>query len=350
MTASDSKTAEFARLFDLFERLASRKSRAINGESHTTTLNSMPVPPDLALVVNSLASLVDTRKQRGDTRSKKSGGRARRNTVASPGMTIHDIDSDDEDDASLAKFPLGKKYPFTFKMMLYKLYQLDDWAEKVKQVLERSQIEYKPLAKIGSEEEGQEVMDEEGMEVEDKPSGRVHFKAGVVSGGARRPYVRPRSHSVLVLGKGRDVGAGPTSPGRMSKQVVLEETRAVKKRCVGRRKSMGGPPTVEAEVGRVGGGWVYDAAVSSFESTARRDMGAFVAPGLQPRSRYQSLGGMRKVAATRGIRVGSPNTPGVPWEKPQEGRVMARRRALSAMENLKPDVMQQRLMKRPFGL
>lgn len=347
MTASDSKTAEFARLFDLFERLASRKSRAINGEGHTTNLDdvrSLPVPSDLAPVVHSLASLVGTRKHR-EERLKKSGGRARRNTVASPGMTLHDIDSDDEDETSLAKFPLGKKYPFTFKMMLYKLYQLDDWAEKVKQVLEKSQIEYKPLAETGSE-----VGDQEGMEVEEKPSGRVHFKAGIAGGGARRPYVRPRSHSVLVVGKCRDVGTGPISPGRAPRQAVLEETRAVKKRCVGRRKSMSGPLAVEAEVGKIGGGWVYDAAVSSFESTARQETGVFVVPGPQARPRYQSLGGARKAgAAAHRISAGTPNALGAPWEK-NEGGKTTRRRASSVMDNSKSDGVRQRLMKRPFGL
>lgn len=347
MTVSDSKTAEFARLFDLFERLASRKSRAINGEGHTTNLDdarSLPVPPDLAPVVHSLACLVGTRKHR-EERLKKSGGRARRNTVASPDMTLHDIDSDDEDEASLAKFPLGKKYPFTFKMMLYKLYQLEDWAEKVKQVLEKSQIEYKPLAETGSE-----VVDQEEMEVEETPSGRVHFKAGIAGGGLRRPYVRPRSYSVLVVGKCRDIGTGSTSPGRAPRQAVLEETRAVKKRCVGRRKSMSGPLAAEAEVGKIGG-WVYDAAVSSFESTARQETGVFVAPGPQARPRYQSLGGARKGgAATRRISAGAPNALGAPGDKNEGGRMTTRRRASSVMNNSKPGEMRQRLMKRPFGL
>lgn len=332
MTASDSKTAEFARLFDLFERLASRKSRAINDEARTTTLDdscSLPVPPDLAPVVHSLASLVSTRKSRGGEQFKEGRGRGRRSTVASSEMTTHDIASDDEDEVSLAKFPLGKKYPFTFKMMLYKLYQLDDWAEKVKQVLERSQIEYKPLAETGS----QVVVDQEEMGVEEKSNGRVHFKAGVAIAGARRPYVRPRSYSVLVVGKSRDIGTGPNSPGRAPKQAILEETRAIKRRCVGRRKSMSGPLTMEAGMGRIGEGWVYDAAVSSFESTVRHEMGVFVGPGPQARSRYQSLGGTRKVGIFN-----------------EGGRIAARRRALSVMEHSKPDEVHQRLTKRPFGV
>ncbi|KAF9460535.1 hypothetical protein BDZ94DRAFT_896823 [Collybia nuda] len=327
MTASDSKTAEFARLFDLFERLASRKSRAINDENRTTTLDdipSLPVPPDLVPVVKSLTSLMSTRRP---VRGKEGKGRGHRDAT-SLGVATHDIDSEDEDEVSLPNFPLGKKYPFTFKMMLYKLYQLDDWAEKVKQVLERSQIEYKPLAEAGSNVavDGKEVV------VEEKPSGRVHFKVGVASGGPRRPYARPRSYSVLIVGKARDIGTAPMSPGR-ARRATIEDTRAVKKRCVGRRKSISGPLTAGAGMARSGEGWIYDAAVSSFESTAHRETGVFVAPGPQARSRYQSLGETRK--------AGKGN---------EGGRIMARNRALSVIGHSKPFEMKQILMKRPFGL
>lgn len=329
MVASDSKTAEFARLFDLFERLASRKSRTLAMED----TQSPSVPADLAPVVNRLAGLVGNRKHEGDARQKKLGGRARRNTVAALGVVSREPAAIDEDEESLEKFPLGKKYPFTFKMMLYKLYQLDDWAQKVKEVLEKSQIEYKPLAE---KDEGEQI---EGPTSGDLvQEGRVHFKAGVA--GPRRP-IRPRSHSVSVFGLGRDAGPIMTSPKSPNFRTAIEEDkRAVKKRCVGRRKSIGGP--LSSDVGRVGGvgGWIYDAAISSAESTGRRETSEFVAPV------YPSVGnGMRSIRGTRRVSLGNL---GKFAQQGVEGGTAVRKRALSVMDSLTPVHAQRKQMKRAF--
>ncbi|RDB15748.1 hypothetical protein Hypma_003632 [Hypsizygus marmoreus] len=343
MTTSDSKTAEFARLFDLFERLAARKSRNVPYDSSNAMedIRSLPVPADLAPVVNSLAGIVGTRKCQDELRQRKkptNGGRARRNTVATPDSSNRKMDSDDSDDEeSLAKFPLGNKYPFTFRLMLHKLYQLDDWAQKVKEVLERSQIEYKPLAETELEvkKDDKEALEEARV----RSDGRVHFKAGIVAG-SRRPAVRPRSHSV-VLGKGNNAGAlSPKSP--KFRGPGEEDTRAVKKRCVGRRKSVSGPLTMES--GRIGGSWVYDAAVASSEFTGRQEtLPPFVGP---QGSKYQGLGmGTRKIEGTRRVSLGAP----VMSSQPQglNGGIAARRRALSVMNNMTP-VQEHKQMKRPF--
>lgn len=317
MTTSNSKTAEFARLFDFFDRLASRKVR--NGSHNDdTTIAGMEdvrsVPADLAPVVKSLAALVGTRKLQDDARQekKKTAARTLKNTIASLSHDMLDADDEyDEDEESLAKFPLGKRYPFTFRMMLHKLYQMDDWAQKVKEVLEMSQIEYKPLAEQAVVEVKVEI-------AEEKSEGRIHFKPGVATGGSRRPAMRPRSHSVAVVGKGRDYSdkglASPVKPPK-HKEPPHEEIRVVKKRCVGRRKSMSGP--ISADTGRIGGVWIYDAAVSSVEFTGR-DTIEHAAPR---RPRYQSLGtGAKKDR-----------------EEPQQNRdgMVARRRALSVLDNMK---------------
>ncbi|KAG5643885.1 hypothetical protein DXG03_009515 [Asterophora parasitica] len=334
--ASESKTAEFARLFDLFERLASRKSRTRNDENHDDVVRSMPLPADLAPVVTSLAGLVGTRKHQEDAHDKKSNKRARRNTVATSSRNGHD--SDDSDDMeTLAKFPLGKRYPFTFKLMLHKLYQLDDWAQKVKEVLERSQIEYKPLAERDAEEE--KKVEEE----EQQQDGRVHFKAGTAGGGSRRPAVRPRSHSVMALnnGKGREAVLLSPSP-KSSRQwgPAGEDVRAVKKRCVGRRKSLSGPL---GEVGRIGGSWVYDAAVSSVEFTGRELQADQLKAGGDEMSKHPSLGaGPAKVAGRRRISLGATSATA---QQQHLASGMARRRALSVMNNLTTAQAQR---KRPF--
>jgi hypothetical protein len=217
---------------------------------------------------------------------------------------------DDGDVESLAKFPLGKRYPFTFRLMLHKLYQLDDWAQKVKEVLERSQIEYKPLAEQTVKEEAKAET------ITDKSERRIRFKPGVVTGGSRRPTMRPRSYSVGVSVKGRDHGErGQASPTKSLGRVEPphEEVRAVKKRCVGRRKSMSGP--ISTDTGRVGGVWVYAAAVSSTEFTGRD---AIEYTAIR-RAGYQFIGESAKVSVEQPLQ----NT----------GRRIARRRALSVLDN-----------------
>ena len=315
MIASDSKTTEFARLLDFFERLASRKARAShNDDTNSSGIEDVrSVPADLAPVVRSLAALVGTRKQQDNARQKAA---SRTRQIPASGLSDGMLDAEDEnvdsdgDVESLAKFPLGKRYPFTFRLMLHKLYQLDDWAQKVKEVLARSQIEYKPLAEQTMKEEAKVGTNTE------KSEGRTRFRPGVVTGGSRRPTMRPRSHSVAVSGKARDHGErGPASPTKSPRPMepLHEEIRAVKKRCVGRRKSMSGP--ISADTGRVGGVWVYAAAVSSAEFTGRdtieyRDTRR---PG------YQFLGESAKASVEKSLQ--------------DTGRRIARRRALSVLDN-----------------
>ncbi|KAG6916192.1 hypothetical protein DXG01_008074 [Tephrocybe rancida] len=332
--ASESKTAEFARLFDFFERLASHNSRSrTKGDKISIDdLASTALPADLAPVVNNLAGLVGTRNHKTDAQ-KKTGGRKRSHTIATTtAVAGHPTESDNDDDESLAKFPLGKKYTFTFRLMLHKLYQMDEWKQKVKDVLERSQIDYKPLAETTMA--ATKKKQEEG-EKEKKQDGRVHFKAGI-AGGSRRPTIRTRANSVLALGRGRD--AGPLSPHLKSPIVKTsapadEEVRAIKKRCVGRRKSMSGP--LAAEAGRIGGSWVYDAAVSSAEISARSGSTQYHSENNVSLKSYAGLGlGVPgKVVGKRRVSLGGAvvgQLPGV------ENGVAKRRRALSVMDNMTP--------------
>ncbi|KAK7012228.1 hypothetical protein R3P38DRAFT_2790833 [Favolaschia claudopus] len=279
------KNAEFARLFNLFEMLANRKARmAAAGSTSLDDTYAITIPADLEPVVRSLATVVPPR----DIPST----RRRRNTVAALGRPPSlDDDSDSESDESIAKFPLGdKSFMFTFKMMIHKLYQVDEWATKVREVLEKSQIEYKPLA----EQELIRVATTTAPAVERPANGRVHFKAEVSVGGRKSLPLAPsrtRSHSV----------AAPTRPAATNNiraplqtptiTIASTETRATKKRCVGRRKSVSGPLS-PAE------GWFYDAAVSAAELPERLPadpIRAFpsstptTAGRPRPRPRYQSL-------------------------------------------------------------
>ena len=226
-------------------------------------------------------------------------------------------------------------------------------------MLERSQNEYKPLAETavamevdrkGDQEQGSGV-GLDGQATSTVQDGRVHFKAGTPSGSRKPGANRPRSHSLAVIvgGKARD-GTSLKSP-RLSPtkptppKAAAEETRAVKKRCVGRRKSVSGP-LVTLETGLIGGNWVYDATISAAEPTGRRETWdgiGFAVPA--PVLKVGSVGGgKRSVRGTRRVSLGAPGLR-------SEGVVgglgySTRRRALSVINNLGPTHTGAKQMKR----
>ncbi|SJL03366.1 uncharacterized protein ARMOST_06720 [Armillaria ostoyae] len=242
----DSKTAEFANLFALFENIATRRSRMADNDDDRQILADA-VPKDLEPIVRNLASLVDTHPQ--------VQGRSRRNTVA----------------GSEDKFPLGERYPFTFKMMLHKLYELDDWGKKVKDVLERSQNEFKPLS------ETPEKLKEKERRVASalaSPEPRVRFDKDATAGRPRRGSVattttRPRSHTVGAIGRPKDLVTmrEKLERNKETDRETPDDVRIIKKRCVGRRQPSETIPE-DSSVRRRH--WVYDAAVSSFEVNERQ--------------------------------------------------------------------------------
>jgi hypothetical protein len=279
MATSPEKTAEFAKLFDLFEMLANRRSRIAATGSTLDDTRAIPIPADLESVFRSLATTVVPLRQSPSNRSH-------RNTVAALGRTTEgdgDGDSDDSDVESVAKFPLGRTYTFTFKMMIHKLYQVDEWAQKVRDVLKKSQIEYKPLA------EREEVKK---VETDASPvaAGRVHFKAEVTVGGKKTIPLAPsraRSHSIAAPSKITANVRAPSAALTVA-TTVQDDVRAVKKRCIGRRKSVSGPLSPASPIGE---GWIYDAAISSAEICERIPVECTTTftPVTRPRPRYQSL-------------------------------------------------------------
>ncbi|KAJ7606142.1 hypothetical protein DFH06DRAFT_1019470 [Mycena polygramma] len=287
-TTSAEKTAEFAKLFDLFEMLANRRSRRTPATGSTLDDTcAITVPADLEPVFRSLATAVPPRQPLS--------GRARRNTVAALGRTTFpDDDDSDSDVESVAKFPLGKTYTFTFKMMIHKLYQADEWAQKVRDVLKKSQIEYKPLA------EKEQVKKVEAAASPPVADGRVRFKAEVTVGGKKTmPLAPSRTRSHSVAGPSRMVAntRAPSATSATPPPITLhDDARAVKKRCIGRRKSVSGPLSPASPVGE---GWIYDAAVSSAEIRERVTVGTTTStPAIRPRQRYQSLQtGTRKIGS-----------------------------------------------------
>ncbi|KAF8912372.1 hypothetical protein CPB85DRAFT_1434428 [Mucidula mucida] len=268
----DAKHAEFANLFASFEKIATRRSRE-TGDSQSDSakdfLSSLDeaIPKDLEPVIRNLYSLVDSHPQ--------VQRRSRRNTVAAD------------------KFPAGTQYPFTFKKMLHDLYEMDDWKQKVQDVLQQSQSQYKSLTDL-EEKEGEKEREKK------KISGaepRVRFDKDVISAGrTRRPSVvgRARSHTVTGVGK------QPMSPIRPDTKVIKQhlsptgDARVVKKRCVGRRPSIGGDIKH----------WVYASAVSSVEVNDGRRSPAELEVPMKKASKYAALqeeGGPRTASVRRRV-------------------------------------------------
>ncbi|KAF9077982.1 hypothetical protein BDP27DRAFT_1281868 [Rhodocollybia butyracea] len=303
------KNAEFARLFDLFDKLASRRSCPAADFGDSDDANTSPVPTQLQPVFRNLVALVTPRTTSGSAR------KGRRNPVAAPSSEV--IESDSE---SIAKFPINKQYPFKFKLMLHKLYELEEWGEKVREVLERSQKEFKPLAEKENTREARKNKDQVegkgGAVLEETVRSRADI--GIQSQVKRKG--RPRSHTMASFGKGKEATHNLGSMGSTARAEPRDDERAVKRRCVGRRKSLSGLSIGKKAV------WVFDAAVASSEINERLREGDILAPS--PSDRYGALQINRKTVPLR-CRVSSDATSALAESKIQQIEVYNKRRSLS---------------------
>ncbi|KAI6001249.1 hypothetical protein EDD15DRAFT_2145011, partial [Pisolithus albus] len=260
------RTAEFARLFDIFDRVATRRSRA-NAGANIDVISAddiAHVPAEFAPVLKSLSTVLAMRTQ-GDTKhERRTPTQITTSNVSPRDTTSHEEVSENKEEVESPTFPLSERYPFTFKLMLHKLYDLDEWASKVKNALEASKSQFKPLAEkvesIVKEARGKEkAMDRKALLEREQ---------------------RGENRGALVM------------PRERAKSIARNEgDRALKKRCVGRRKSVSGP--MEA-----GGVWVYDAAISAVEVNGPRPTVEITLSettdrpsGQDGRTRYQSLAG-----------------------------------------------------------
>ncbi|KAJ4470139.1 hypothetical protein J3R30DRAFT_3408679 [Lentinula aciculospora] len=307
---SAAKNAEFARLFELFEKLASRRSRATDVEEPLAMDDPhiLSIPTDLQPVFRNLATLVTPRTASASAR------RERRNTIAG----AFGSDGIDTNTELVANFPIGKQYPFKFKMMLHKLYELEDWRTKVREVLERSQKEFKPLAEtIHRSESREDEGGENGPRGAATTASRVHFSPEFVGNSPPKQMGRPRSHTVASeSGRGkelasRNVGSAPRVEPR-------DDERAVKKRCVGRRKSMSG---ISGEFST----WVFDSTVASSEINERVES---TVPSTILRYGALQEDGRKRVPTRRMSSVAS-TTPIIDEIHHADGRRFKKRRATS---------------------
>ncbi|KAF7309794.1 Deacetylase sirtuin-type domain-containing protein [Mycena indigotica] len=280
-TTTADKNAEFAKLFDLFEMLATRRSRKTPlTDADLDDTQTIPVPTELESVFRKLSNNLNIVPPRAT-------GRARRNTVAGVAKKSQvnaDSESDETDAESMAKFPLGRTHAFTFRKMIHHLYQAEEWGTKVREVLQRSKLEYKSLAEQTTT--GPATKETEStINTTPHVPGRVYFKTEVkVSGKKPAPLAvqgRRRAHSIGGLSSRRSLPTSPTSPTPPARALDDKGARATKKRCIGRRKSVAG---LEGHAD----GWFYDAAISS---TERVEPLMSLSANILNRPRHQSLHG-----------------------------------------------------------
>jgi hypothetical protein len=231
---------------------------------------------------------------------------------------------DDLDMASIISVPRfgeeqGKEFRFNFRHMLHKLYP-QDWKAKVQEALEQSKMDYKPLA------EKLKDLEKTGS-VSTRPSGPKDSERTSVqacrSPGAASKGTRHRSNSTAsVMHATPAVLARPVGTSRGQ----AGELRALKKRCVGRRKSFGEGAQRTNEAGALtGGGWTYDGQASHVEDRgtlkdrrrARRQSltgpGALLEdPGKSVPSQVELRAGDRRaVGRKRALTTGHPQRPTV---------------------------------------
>ncbi|TEB33125.1 hypothetical protein FA13DRAFT_1790175 [Coprinellus micaceus] len=281
------RAAEFTRLLNFFDQLASRgkKRQTLTEACNNATESPASYEPIHASVstskVNKLKDFYHATaslKTFGNLSNFPgySGARAKQSRkVSGSELSVTESVKSEDDDSRLVeeedahppgKFPMGRERPFTFKLMLHKLYGRDDWAKKVHEALEQSQKEYKPLSGCS---EGVGV----GKEWEvggDGDGGNVDGAGG-----------RDRSGEYLNPAKGRGEQTASSSWRQRSLSAAThsasnggiwkigdgrrEMARAVKKRCIGRRKSHNGPLNASTQAGNP---WVYDAMVSQRDHEA----------------------------------------------------------------------------------
>ncbi|TFK25103.1 hypothetical protein FA15DRAFT_640012 [Coprinopsis marcescibilis] len=321
MTA-ETRATEMSKLVSFFKYLADRASRG----SSATKVNVGPerIPNDITPVV---ANIVNTRN---GLLAKKDNAKLRTGRSISPTST----ELSDDDSESVAEFPLGKQYNFTFRHMLHKLYQRDDWLKKVQEALEQSQQEYKPLAERLEEMERERESKEKSKEKENKEIGEAH-RALKDQVGGKRGTVRPRSFSVASVA---------TDPLKVALPILGDndqnqgEIRALKRRCVGRRISMNGP--LEKEGNETGGGWAFDARISQSE-----DRSIWDTQDLK-RARRQTLGG--STVPTSAVCSFGNNEEAEIDREPNTGRTFVRKRTLTAVSTRALSQSKSTGLKRPL--
>lgn len=172
----EGRKAEFARFFDRLIHRASRKDKTCM-PPETCKPPAVPVDP-AQLTIENLSGTLPSKNVRQQDTGHAASAQPCSSAVTGEGSTTDDASPDDLTN----DFTVGRWYPFTFKMMLHKLYELEEWGEKVKDVLERSRKDFKPLSEVNWEKKISSA--------DERPQGRAQFKLKQQEVGVRGSSVR----------------------------------------------------------------------------------------------------------------------------------------------------------------
>ncbi|KAI0285254.1 hypothetical protein BC826DRAFT_973033 [Russula brevipes] len=297
-------STEFARLYYFFDKLTQPRSRGRTQDQESMSLETAtdgPVPEDIAPLLKNLSAIL-TKDEPVDgyvsgaseaqvsipetpttalastfdipaphPATDHASTRPRRNTVAvsapqsQPSTRAAAVAiADREGPPGQTRFPLReRRYPFTFKLLLHKLYDLEDWAAKVQEVLAASQEQFRSLGSTpasggGGGGGGNNNNNSPGGPRSPGSPGTATF-SGSLFGTAPLPVESPPTRRRRAQST-KATDAATARPGPASPRPP-QTSRAVKKRIVNRRRSTSGL----GEVGKMGE-WTYDAAVSSVDA------------------------------------------------------------------------------------
>jgi hypothetical protein len=310
-TTSYEKSAEFARLYYFFEKLTQPRSRERIQEQESTlsreTIADGSVPEDIAPLLKNLSAIL-TKDEPEDGDALGTGEaqvsipdtpmtalastfaitspppppptlpnsadhpstRPRRYTVAGSSVqaqaqTGPSVRTSVRQSTVVhqTRLPLGvKRYPFTFKLLLHKLYDLEDWAAKVQEVLATSQEQFRSLNSTpsGSGSSGGGINDGAPLRSPNSSPG-VTFTSppfGTPSSPLESPPPARRRRAQSTSKAKANDNVSRSGPGMTARPP--QSSRAVKRRIVNRRRSTNG-----LGIGKLGE-WMYDAAVSSIDA------------------------------------------------------------------------------------
>ena len=330
-STSEAKARELARLSNLFERLAACQlggSTSSKSDRHLT----LPMPDEFTSVLQNLSSIVNNQTPMYPA-AHPFCSRPRRNTmIMLPCDTSHDIYSrDDVSDGPISPetFPLTneEEYPFTFKHMIHKLYKRDVWAQTVKEVLERSKKDFKPLADKDIQKSLVRI-DHDAQNTSRRKSAMMPPGLGT----AKRTSLLTKGNGSRRLSQAvrYDMRAPlspitPKDPFTSGHQAPTngESVRALKKRCVGIRRSVSGIPNnyldggVKPEDSGKGGSFVYASSTSSAEGPGQEIYICF--PPSSPISPSESSLSSSGYESFCYEHISSPSIPSTPTS-PRTGR------------------------------
>jgi len=232
-------------------------------------------------------------------------------SVPESGM-FEDGDSSIGDDGQLiASFPLPEeKYAFTFKYKIYKLYKKEEWIRTVKDVLEKSRKDFRPLA----ETKLPKSPTKKDFHSRCVPTSPGNGKRGSLLVKRERRSSKTTSCDV----KSRLSPVSPVFPDRHEKHpsLRLEDPRALKKRCGGVRRSISTDPSGHCGIGEGGrknekGTLLCASTISPLESLETENVHPH-SPDSLPVSPNESFFSVSEQGSSGSEETESPVTPTSP--------------------------------------